>query len=65
MNVEIDLTRCEANGLCIALAPELFQLDASGDFALVRQEALVDATLASARQAAASCPRQAISVNSD
>ena len=61
MAVEVDRDLCEANGLCVAAAPEVFQLD--NDEELVISEPAVDAGLAERiRVAVASCPRNALRV---
>lgn len=64
MAVHVDFDLCESNGLCEALAPEVFALD--DDDGLVLRTALVgEADLPSVRRAVASCPRRAISLVGD
>ncbi len=61
MAVEVDRDLCEANGLCVAAAPEVFQLD--NDEELVISEPSGDAELAERiRVAVAGCPRTALRV---
>ena len=61
MAVEVDRDLCEANGLCVAAAPEVFELDS--DEELVIHERDADAALAERiRVAVASCPRAALRV---
>ena len=58
MTVEVDRDLCEANGLCVAAAPEVFELD--NDEELVIRQPSADAGLAKrVRVAVASCPRTA------
>jgi ferredoxin len=59
--VEVDRDLCEANGLCVAAAPEVFELD--NDDNLVIHEPAADAELAARiRVAVAGCPRLALRV---
>ncbi|MEV6610193.1 ferredoxin [Kutzneria sp. NPDC051319] len=61
MAIEVDRNLCEANGLCVAAAPEVFTLDK--DEELVIGEVVADAELAErVRVAVASCPRNALRV---
>ena len=61
MAVEVDRDLCEANGLCVAAAPEVFELDE--DEELVIHEPASDAASAErVRVAVASCPRTALRV---
>lgn len=61
LSVHVDFDLCESNGLCEALAPEVFELD-DDDFLQVTKEEVGDADLDAVRRAVASCPRQAISL---
>jgi ferredoxin len=59
--IEVDRNLCEANGLCVAAAPEVFELD--NDEELVIREPSSDAGLDERiRVAVASCPRNALRV---
>ncbi len=61
MAVEVDRDLCEANGLCVAAAPEVFELDK--DEQLVIRQPAADAELAARVQVAvASCPRYALRI---
>jgi len=59
LRVIVDLDRCEANGVCAGIAPEVFELD-DDDNLTVLQEAPSEELRARLEQAALSCPKQAI-----
>jgi ferredoxin len=57
--VEVNRDLCEANGLCVAAAPEVFELE--NDEELIIREVPVDAELAARiAVAVAGCPRLAL-----
>ena len=59
MAVEVNRDLCEANGLCVAAAPEVFELE--NDEELIIREVSADAELAARiRVAVAGCPRLAL-----
>jgi len=59
--VEVDRDLCEANGLCVAAAPQVFELDSDDE--LVIHEPPPDGELAGRiTVAVASCPRNALRV---
>jgi ferredoxin len=61
--IEVDRNLCEANGLCVAAAPEVFELD--NDEELVITEPPADGSLAErVKVAVAGCPRTALRVTS-
>ncbi|WP_007025387.1 ferredoxin [Saccharomonospora iraqiensis] len=60
MEVVVDYDQCEANGVCEAVAPEVFELDEDDNLHLV---GAVDADNEQrVRQAVASCPKAALSL---
>jgi ferredoxin len=59
--VSVDFDKCKSNGLCEALAPEVFYLD-DDDFLQFHKTELDDADLEPVRRAVASCPTGAISL---
>jgi ferredoxin len=61
MWIEVDRDRCDATGLCAAIAPELFQLD-QDDVLLMRTPPPDKALWEVAEQAARACPKLAITV---
>lgn len=60
MRVQVDFDLCESNGLCEALAPEVFELD-DDDFLQLKLEEVGEEELGAVRRAVAACPRAAIS----
>ena len=59
MRVAVDRDRCEANGVCAGLAPEVFDLDDEDYLHILAAE--VPAPLSGAvRSAVVSCPKQAL-----
>ncbi len=64
MRVVVDLNRCEANAICMGLAPEVFELD--DDDALHVLDEHPDPSLHDkVREAVRQCPRQAISIDEE
>ena len=61
MRVVVDWDLCESNGLCMAAAPEVFQLQ-DDDTLLIVQETPGESLRAVVDDAIRSCPRQAISL---
>lgn len=61
MKIKIDWDLCESNGLCEAMAPEVFELD-DDDYLQVKQEETTPETIDSVKRAVAACPRAAISL---
>ncbi|GLY70784.1 ferredoxin [Amycolatopsis taiwanensis] len=60
MRVQVDLDRCEANGLCVLAAPEVFDLDDNDQLQYdpePGEELILDV-----EDAARSCPVQAIAL---
>ena len=64
MKVQVDYDLCESNGLCEALAPEVFWLDDNDDLQLHQEQIGTDEE-AHVRRAVAACPTQAISLLED
>ncbi len=61
MRVTVDYDLCESNGLCMAAAPEVFEVR-DDDFLYVLQEEPSEELRAKVTEAAAVCPKQAITV---
>lgn len=59
MEVKVDFDRCEANGVCVGIAPEVFELD-DDDQLIVRHPIAPDQE-ENVRTAIAQCPRAALS----
>ena len=61
MKVSVDFVRCESNALCMAAAPEVFEVR-EDDFLYVLQEEPPDDLRAKCDEAARVCPKQAITI---
>jgi ferredoxin len=59
--VVVDYDLCESNAVCMAVAPEVFEVR-DDDFLYVLDETPPDALRAKVDEAVARCPKQAISV---
>ena len=64
MRVTVDLAVCEANAVCVGIAPDVFDLD-DDDVLHVLAASPPEDRWAAVRQAAALCPKQAITVTDD
>lgn len=62
MKIKVDFDLCESNGLCEAMAPEVFELD-DDDFLQLKTDETTPANLANVKRAVAACPRAAISLH--
>lgn len=61
MRVYVDLDRCEANGMCVLAAPEVFDLDESGQ--LHYDPAPEECFREEVEDAVANCPVSAITLD--
>jgi ferredoxin len=61
MRVKADFDLCEANALCVGIAPEVFELDDDDNLAIL-DDRVTPENEARIRQAVASCPKAALSV---
>lgn len=59
--IEVDFELCEANGVCMGILPEVFDLD-DEDFLHVLSDEVTPENEAKVREAVRQCPRQAISI---
>lgn len=60
--ISLDAAKCEGFASCVISAPELFDLDVENNVAVILDPSPGAEFLAAAREAAASCPTQAIAV---
>jgi ferredoxin len=60
MKIIPDWDRCESNGVCVSLAPEVFDLDADDNLQINDEAA--PAVIEKVRQAVAGCPRAALAL---
>jgi ferredoxin len=61
MRVVVNLSQCEGNALCMAAAPEVFQLDDDDQLHVLLDE-LPPELRERVEQAVRTCPKQAISL---
>ena len=61
MRVVVDYDLCESNALCMAAAPEVFEVR-DDDFLYILDENPPDALRSKVEQAVRQCPKQAISI---
>lgn len=62
MHVQVDATRCQGHTLCAMIAPESFELDDVDGHAHPIHDEVPEEHQAAVREAAQSCPEQAITV---
>ncbi len=62
MKIEVDWDRCIGAGMCVGIAPHLFQLDAKGKLNVLVEEPDEDQR-ATVQAAEACCPVEAISIS--
>ncbi|MGO8967000.1 ferredoxin [Mycobacterium sp.] len=60
--IEVDWDLCEANGVCMGIIPEVFQLG-DDDMLTVLQSDVTPENEDQVRDAVRQCPRQAISIS--
>ncbi len=59
MKIVVDFDLCEANAVCMKVAPEVFEVD-ENDFLIIKDETPPEALRAKVEEAVRRCPRQAI-----
>ncbi|MEU7630786.1 ferredoxin [Nocardia sp. NPDC049220] len=59
MKVSVDPDQCEANGICVGIAPDVFELDDDDELHIAEGEVAAD-RLAEVEQAVAQCPKAAL-----
>jgi len=64
VKVSVDFGLCEANGICMGIIPEVFELD-DQDYLHVLNDEVTPENEAQIRDAVRQCPRQAISIVDD
>lgn len=64
MKIVVDWDRCEANGLCVRAAPDVFRLDEK-DMLHLSTEQVTPELRARVEKAVRDCPRQALSLSED
>ena len=61
MKIVVDWDKCDGNGVCMGINPEVFHLG-DDDMLTVLQEEVTPAIESDVREAVRQCPRQAISI---
>ncbi|GLZ31792.1 ferredoxin [Lentzea sp. NBRC 105346] len=61
MRVSVDHALCEANGLCVGILPEVFDLD-DDELLQVREGVLTDDEEERGRLAVTTCPKRALAI---
>jgi ferredoxin len=61
MRVVVDYDLCESNAICMAVAPEVFEVDDDDDLNLL-QEAPPEDLRPKVEEAVRRCPKQALSI---
>ena len=61
MRIVVDYDRCESNGLCMGILPEVFEVR-DDDFMYVLDETPPEELRAKVLQAVNACPTQALSI---
>lgn len=64
MRINVDFDRCRSNGVCVDLAPEIFEIRSDGYLYLLSEE-VFGADINLVEEAADGCPTQAISISED
>lgn len=59
MKVVVDLDQCEANGICVGIAPDVFELDDEDVLHIAEGEVPAD-RVAEVEDAIAQCPKAAL-----
>lgn len=59
MKVTVDLDQCEANGICVGFAPDVFELDDDDQLHILAAEVPAN-LLADVQDAVAQCPKAAL-----
>lgn len=59
MKVSVDIDQCEANGICVGFAPDVFELDDDDQLHILAEEVPADRR-AEVEDAVAQCPKAAL-----
>ncbi|GAA1479565.1 ferredoxin [Gordonia sinesedis] len=61
MRIKADFDLCESNGVCVGMAPDVFDLDDDDNLVILADEVPADRE-DEMRQVVASCPKSALSL---
>ncbi|WP_182377757.1 ferredoxin [Nocardioides sp. WS12] len=64
MKISVHEDECEGNAMCMAIAPDIFDVDDDGMLELLQAEPAADRR-SDVERAVRSCPKAALSVTSD
>ena len=59
MKINLDTDQCEANGVCVGIAPDVFELD-DDDYLHIHGDEVADADRPAVQEAVAQCPKAAL-----
>ncbi|MEV6064064.1 ferredoxin [Nocardia asteroides] len=59
MKIIVDFDRCEANGVCVGIAPDMFELDDDDNLHVLDGD-VADDRVADVEEAVAQCPKAAL-----
>jgi len=59
MKIIVDFDRCEANGVCVGIAPDMFELDDDDNLHVLEGD-VPDDRVADIEEAVAQCPKAAL-----
>jgi len=62
MKVVVDYDRCEANLVCMRIAPEVFEVDDDDNLHILQEQIDDPAVQSKVRDAVARCPRNALRI---
>jgi ferredoxin len=62
MEVKVDFDRCEANGVCVGVAPEVFDLDDDDNLIVTQPVGEDPETVKLMEEAVSMCPRAALTL---
>lgn len=62
VEVQLDTGKCRAYGVCVGLAPDVFELPKGSPVAVLRRSVADEADLEDLQEAVFSCPAQAITL---
>lgn len=60
MKIEVDMNKCICAGMCVSLAPSLFDLDGNARLIVIKSECTNPGEIKEAQDATACCPVEAI-----
>ncbi|MFZ2503189.1 MAG: ferredoxin [Nocardioides sp.] len=64
MKIKVDFDLCESNGVCEAMAPDIFELD-DNNWLVVKTDEVTEENRSAVNRAVQGCPRAAITLAED